>query len=329
MNPRDFKELRRSAKDLTPQQRHILAGELQEGLQTDNPVLEQIDRTFSEHPCCPHCHHEQVAKWGRVKGLQRYRCAACRRQFTPLTKTSLSRLRKREKWGAYLEAMEDGLSVRKAAQRIGVNRNTSFLWRHRFLAGPAEAKPTRLRGIVESDETFIRRSRKGERHLDRPARKRGSKAKNEGPSPQEWVPVLVARDRSAVTTDVMLPEVTAQTLKNALVPVLDKEAVLCHDGLPQYFTMARETGIAHRTVYAAHGKRVIKGIFHIQNVNAYHSRLKEKEWMERFHGVATRYLGNYLGWRRFLEMKRPSVGFSKAVIRSIVAPDRLHFLTGT
>ncbi|MHB1287567.1 MAG: IS1595 family transposase, partial [Leptospirales bacterium] len=99
------------------------------------------------------------------------------------------------------------------------------------------------------------------------------------------------RDRSAVTTDVILSEVTAQTLKNTLVPVLDKEAVLCHDGLPQYFTMARETGIAHRTVYAAHGKRVVKGIFHIQNVNAYHSR--PKGWMERFHGVATRYLPNY------------------------------------
>ncbi|MDP2747139.1 MAG: IS1595 family transposase, partial [Pseudomonas sp.] len=24
-------------------------------------------------------------------------------------------------------------------------------------------------------------------------------------------------------------------------------------------------------------------------------------WMTRFHGVATRYLPNYLGWRRMLE----------------------------
>ena len=38
---------------------------------------------------------------------------------------------------------------------------------------------------------------------------------------------------------------------------------------------------------------------HINNVNAYHSRLKE--WMRRFHGVATKNLPNYLGWRRALE----------------------------
>jgi hypothetical protein len=35
------------------------------------------------------------------------------------------------------------------------------------------------------------------------------------------------------------------------------------------------------------------GAFHIQNVNAYDSRLKE--WIRRFHGVATKYLENYVG----------------------------------
>lgn len=39
--------------------------------------------------------------------------------------------------------------------------------------------------------------------------------------------------------------------------------------------------------------------FHINNVNAYRGRLKE--WLRRFHGVATKNLPNYLGWRRTLE----------------------------
>jgi hypothetical protein len=38
---------------------------------------------------------------------------------------------------------------------------------------------------------------------------------------------------------------------------------------------------------------------HINNVNAYHGRFKE--WLRRFHGVATKNLPNYLGWRRALE----------------------------
>src|SRR6195952_281919 len=39
--------------------------------------------------------------------------------------------------------------------------------------------------------------------------------------------------------------------------------------------------------------------FHLNNVNAYHGR--PKEWLRRFHGVATKNLPNYLGWRRTLE----------------------------
>ena len=38
---------------------------------------------------------------------------------------------------------------------------------------------------------------------------------------------------------------------------------------------------------------------HINNVNAYHSRLKQ--WLVPFKGVATNNLPNYLGWRRALE----------------------------
>jgi hypothetical protein len=41
------------------------------------------------------------------------------------------------------------------------------------------------------------------------------------------------------------------------------------------------------------------GAWHIQNVNAYHGRLKT--WMRRFNGVATSYLENYLGWFRALD----------------------------
>ena len=38
---------------------------------------------------------------------------------------------------------------------------------------------------------------------------------------------------------------------------------------------------------------------HIQNVNNYHRRLKG--WMQRFNGVATKYLNNYLTWFQVLE----------------------------
>ena len=46
----------------------------------------------------------------------------------------------------------------------------------------------------------------------------------------------------------------------------------------------------------------VRGAAHVQNANAYHRRLRD--WLRPFHGVATRHLPNYLGWRWILDAGR-------------------------
>lgn len=41
------------------------------------------------------------------------------------------------------------------------------------------------------------------------------------------------------------------------------------------------------------------GIYHIQHINAFHSKLKE--WMNGFHSVATKYLANYMYWFKWFQ----------------------------
>jgi hypothetical protein len=62
-------------------------------------------------------------------------------------------------------------------------------------------------------------------------------------------------------------------------------------------------GVEHHAVNLSAGVRV-DGAWHVQNVNAYHSRLKT--WVRKFNGVATRYLENYLGWFRTLDRESPN-----------------------
>lgn len=81
--------------------------------------------------------------------------------------------------------------------------------------------------------------------------------------------------------------------------------MLCSDGTGVYASFSTLQGVTHQVVRNRQGERVI-GAHHIQNVNRYHRRLKE--CMERFHGVATHYLRNYLGWRRMLERYGKGVG---------------------
>lgn len=72
---------------------------------------------------------------------------------------------------------------------------------------------------------------------------------------------------------------------------------------------AKEIGVEHHALNLTAGIRVI-GPWHVQNVNAYHSRLKD--WLRRFRGVATHYLGGYLGWFRAID-RSPTSGSKPAV----------------
>jgi transposase-like protein len=262
-------------------------------------ALGEIGPAKVESVGCPHCGGGESVGWGRAHDLERYRCKACRRTFNAATKTPVARLRKKERWFSHAAAMIEGVSLAKAADRCGVHPSTAFRWRHRFLSAPALDKPQRLKGIVEIDETFILESFKGRRSdLPRPARKRGGKAKHPGLF-FENIPILVARDRAGATIDGVLSEVTAACVAAALQGAVTSTNQIVCDGGVAIRAFARRRAIPMHVVAAPGKPDPAAPDIHINNVNAYHGRLKE--WLRRFHGVATKNLPNYLGWRRALE----------------------------
>ncbi|MDN4058187.1 IS1595 family transposase [Massilia sp. YIM B02769] len=266
-------------------------------------VLALIGLCRSAGRRCPHCQCERWHRHGHANDLQRYRCFSCRRTFNDLTGTLLARLRLRGKWLAYLDALLASRPVRAAAGDVNVHRNTAFRWRHRFLDRVKADRPECLNGIAEADEMFILESQKGSRKLDRPARKRGGVAGRRGIS-RELDCILVARDRNKQTIDAVTGRgpVSKVQLERHLLPFLDRDVLLVTDANAAYRAFARAHGLAHQAVNVSAGERVrpgFHGAIHVQNVNAYHQRLRE--WLAPFHGVASRWLPNYLGWRRMLD----------------------------
>jgi len=263
--------------------------------------IESLEDLTGTVKSCPHCESEFFHKWGVRSGLQRYRCKACHKTFNALTNTSLAHLRHKEVWMDYAEDLIDGKSIRESADHCNVHISTTFRWRHRMLQRPVEIKAEHLQGIVEMDETYFLESHKGERHLEREARKRGGKATQRGIS-SEQTAVLVARDRSGNTTDAILHESNQQSIADVMLPILDQDALLCSDKKPVYKAFAKKNNFELKTVNVSAKEHVNNGVYHVQNVNAYDSRLKE--WMKHFHGVATKYLESYLGWIRLLDREK-------------------------
>jgi transposase-like protein len=265
----------------------------------ESDVVAELGQRRVDSIGCPHCESRDVVHWGKASALPRYRCKGCQRTFNALTKTPLAGLRMKDKWPAQAEAMIEGVSIAKAAKRCDVDYTTAFRWRHRFLASLAGDKPGVLSGIVEGDETFILESFKGQRSgMPRKARKRGGKSAKRGIS-AEQIPVLVARDRQGATTDAVLPKLNRVSIAAALGGIVTSANEFCCDGGTAIVAFARRAGIPTHILPLPGKPNPQAPDFHINNVNAYHSRLKE--WLRPFHGVATKNLPNYLGWRRTLE----------------------------
>ena len=278
-------------------------------------VIALIGHVRAPGRCCPSCGGERCHRHGFANDLQRFRCCACGRTFNDLSGTPLARLRQRGKWLDHAQVLLDSRPIRKAAAHVGVHRNTAFRWRHRFLHWAKLDRPQRLGGIVEADETFLLESQKGARHLDRPPRKRGGRASKRGIS-GELDCILVARDRQGQTIDAVTGRgaLTMAQLERNLLPRLDPHALLVTDANAAYRAFSRKHGIAHEAVNLRAGVRVRRAngsAIHVQNVNAYHGRFKG--WLRRFHGVASRYLPNYLGWQWALDGGR--IGSAEQLFR--------------
>lgn len=300
----EYKQLVASLEGLTDEQFDSLLETLKVRKDTDG-VQRLVQARMAEKKSCPHCESLEVVKFGFSFGSQRYRCKACRKTFNPLTGTPFNRLRGKEKLLENAACMTDGLSVRKTAERVKISVRKAFRWRHKFLSFLNQQKPSGLSGVVEADETFFPVSYKGQKKaLPRQAKKRPGKTKDG--SGTEKTPVVVAVQRGTqVAFDQVLPAATAVALTDALKPVLGKDAVLSTDGNAAYWTVAKDLEVeAGYFISAYHGKGG-NGTWHVQSVNRYDADLKT--WMARFKGVATKYLANYLGWRRLLDRFKDSL----------------------
>lgn len=294
MKTKDFSALLMQVGSLSAKQKAQLT-EAIAAPEADQLPAQLINEEFSAKPACPSCSSESVHKWGVVSGLQRYRCKECKRTFNALTGTSMAHLRKKELWGEYSRALSESLSLTKAAERCGIDRTTAFRWRHRFLPQSGE-QALKCSGITEIDETYFRESFKGRKVLHRKARKRGE-LHVRGLS-AEQIPVVVARDRSGHTCDAVLRTRSAREVGLRIGSNIDANSLLCIEKSRIIMKFAKDAGLAFELI----GTKQRKGrekVFHVQNVNAYHSRLKN--WMVRFNGVATERLTNYLAWRRLQE----------------------------
>lgn len=291
----NINELKKEIQSLSAEERIQLISDLNlEHYESGDYVSKVLDEKENKTPIsCPHCNSTEVISRGSHKGVKRYQCKACNRYFSGNYGTALHGIHKKDKWQQYIECMNEQLSLKKSAEKVGISYRTSFIWRHKILSTLKDAEPNQLEGIVEADDTYFRYSEKGSRRLKRKPRKRGS---GNMTLKKNKVPVVVAADRKGNTVLNVAGRgtVNRKDLRAVMAGKFHPDATLCSDGANVYKGLAMQEGIQH-VRSAIHGRPVAKNkAYNIQTVNQLHKELKE--YMNRFNGVSTKYLQNYLYW---------------------------------
>ena len=260
---------------------------------------------FVDGKVCPICGCTHISRNGHTKsGIQRYICKDCGKSFVITTNSIVSGTRKDlSVWEKFIDCMINGFSVRKSATICNIHRNTAFIWRHKILDVLQEmANSVTLNGIVEADETFFRLSFKGNHKnsktfiMPRASHKRGGVISKRGLSKEQvCVPCAVNRSGLSIAKVSNLGRVATKNLHSVYDGRIDNNSTLITDKMNSYVRFANANGLDLIQLKTGKSK---KGIYHIQHINSYHSKLKG--FMSKFKGVSTKYLNNYLIWHNFV-----------------------------
>ena len=231
---------------------------------------------------CPHCKSSHFIRWGKRNDLQRYKCKSCTKTFNSLTNTPLARLNKKDKWLNYSKCLKEGLTVRKAAIKCNVHRNTAFRWRHRFINNLKFIKSKCLAGIIETNELKLKESFKGAKVINTKLRKD--------------VHIIQCIDRNRNVYDITNKGFDLNTLNNFLTKVYHKDSLLCINRKEIYIEFSKLNNFKYSCSSLIPKK---DSIIKTQNIDNYINNLYK--WiMNHFRGVATKYLENYVSWFRSL-----------------------------
>ena len=310
-------------KNLPLEQRSALYRHLESIKSDDDNEIDSIVNMCKSdgcHQCCPHCQSSKFKKYGPYKGRQRYKCKTCDRTFNEITGTVWHYIHDKSKFRQYFQCLAEQKTLLQCTIDLVICMQTAFYWRHKILKAFEKVDLKPLKKLIQADETFILESHKGNpievAKNHRKSRKRGGTAKTSGIT-DEHACILVASDteRNTILCHVGNGRLTKSMVFNTLGSLIRKQrvhkAVFVTDRNNAYPKFAKTKGLIHETVISKYKQYVNPQGFHIQSVNAIHSRLKK--WLSKFNGVATKYMQNYLNfcrlWDKFTNIKERFIYF--------------------
>jgi transposase-like protein len=236
-------------------------------------------RLWPNGPRCPVCGlGERITE--RAGGF--YRCNQCKEDFTVRTGTIFERSHvPLHKWiyAMYLlVTARKGISSMQLAKEIGITQKSAWFVLHRLREACGD-NLTKLRGIIEIDETYIGGIEKNKHKSKKLKAGRGTVGKTA---------VLGMRERGGRTVAMPIASTDAQTIQNAIVRNVEFGSTIHTDEAGAYAGMPFE----HDTVNHSQGEYVRDDVTTngIESVFA----VMKRGLIGVYHHTSKKHLGRYV-----------------------------------
>lgn len=269
---------------------------------------------------CVHCSATKIIRWGRFSGRQRFRCGGCGRTFSDLTGTAFAYSKKLHLWIPFSPCMVAACPVRSSARRLGVDKDTTFRWRHRLIQEYEPLVPACAeRGWVAVVMTLVPFCGKGvprDGDSEEGGRRRGGSGR-----PRTLSSVVVHMRRAM---EVLVFQWAHRSSWDFIVDLADPDERRFLR-LKRHLPLAIKPGSVvavepflerpMRRARRSSGDRVESVHPGGPNAEPRLQKLRDRaasvrvgwrRWMTRFRGVASWYLPEYLAWYRELTVGRES-----------------------
>ncbi|MFA9397580.1 MAG: hypothetical protein ACERKV_04850 [Clostridiaceae bacterium] len=270
-----------------------------------NIIDSELKNRFKNGVFCPYCSSKNIKKHGKYKNRHRYICKDCFKSFNDLTCTVFSGTHNLKKWNNFLYSINNEVSLREEAKKIGLSHSTIFYWRHKVIRALNQDDNEGFYGITEvfhirypkTDKNPTHRFQKEHERIFQSLSRGGAFSAFVRPEWDRFWLVLTYERRGKITANVLDNNSRDSDFKEFFEKRIHKGNIFSTWHYAPITPMLQRMCKINKDI-KLHNRDLGDSIYNPKYIFKFFKDYLD--WQNNFYGISTKYILDYITWYKNL-----------------------------